>query len=99
MERSYFQLQTAQSDYQSRRLKIRYKEEGQNKFVHMVNGTAIASTRAIIAILENSFQMKREALEFLKIWLDIRDLTIYHLQELDRKMLSFKFSITFRSIS
>ncbi|AYE36113.1 serine--tRNA ligase [Borrelia turcica IST7] len=41
------------TDYQSRRLKIRYKEEGHNKFVHMVNGTAIASTRAIIAILEN----------------------------------------------
>ncbi|UER67417.1 serine--tRNA ligase [Borrelia sp. BU AG58] len=41
------------TDYQSRRLKIRYKEDGQNKFVHMVNGTAIASTRAIIAIIEN----------------------------------------------
>ncbi|WP_445435863.1 serine--tRNA ligase [Candidatus Borreliella tachyglossi] len=41
------------TDYQSRRLKIRYKEDGQSKFAHMVNGTAIASTRAIIAILEN----------------------------------------------
>ncbi|AGT27218.1 serine--tRNA ligase [Borrelia miyamotoi] len=46
------------TDYQSRRLKIRYKEDGQNRFVHMVNGTAIASTRTIIAILEN-FQDKR----------------------------------------
>ena len=41
------------TDYQSRRLKIRYKDNGQNKFVHMINGTAIASTRTIIAILEN----------------------------------------------
>ncbi|AHH06292.1 Seryl-tRNA synthetase [Borrelia crocidurae DOU] len=41
------------TDYQSRRLKIRYKENGQNKFVHMINGTAVASTRTLIAILEN----------------------------------------------
>ena len=41
------------TDYQARRLRIRYREDGQNKFVHMVNGTAIASTRAIIAIIEN----------------------------------------------
>ncbi|BCR21662.1 serine--tRNA ligase [Borrelia sp. HM] len=46
------------TDYQSRRLKIRYKDNGQNKFVHMINGTAIASTRTIIAILEN-FQDKK----------------------------------------
>ncbi|WP_330729946.1 serine--tRNA ligase [Borrelia turicatae] len=41
------------TDYQSRRLKIRYKDDGQSKFVHMINGTALASTRTIIAILEN----------------------------------------------
>ncbi|UPA17736.1 serine--tRNA ligase [Borrelia puertoricensis] len=41
------------TDYQSRRLKIRYKDDDQSKFVHMVNGTALASTRTIIAILEN----------------------------------------------
>ncbi|AJA90056.1 seryl-tRNA synthetase [Borreliella chilensis] len=42
------------TDYQSRRLKIRYKDQGgQNKFAHMVNGTAIATTRVIISILEN----------------------------------------------
>ncbi|WKC57800.1 serine--tRNA ligase [Borrelia sp. P9F1] len=46
------------TDYQSRRLRTRYREDGQNKFVHMVNGTAIASTRAIIAIIEN-FQDER----------------------------------------
>jgi seryl-tRNA synthetase len=42
------------TDYQSRRLNIRYKDEdGKNKFVHLLNGTAIAVSRAIIAILEN----------------------------------------------
>ncbi|WP_024654038.1 serine--tRNA ligase [Borrelia persica] len=46
------------TDYQSRRLKIRYKDDGKSKFVHMINGTAIASTRTIIAILEN-FQDER----------------------------------------
>jgi seryl-tRNA synthetase len=41
------------TDYQARRLGIRYKEEGRNRFVHMLNGTAIAVSRGIIAILEN----------------------------------------------
>ncbi|MDR2729629.1 MAG: serine--tRNA ligase [Treponema sp.] len=42
------------TDYQARRLNIRYKDEnGKNKFVHMLNGTAVAISRAIIAILEN----------------------------------------------
>ena len=42
------------TDYQARRLNIRFKgSDGKNKFVHMLNGTAIAISRAIIAILEN----------------------------------------------
>ncbi|MDR2534865.1 MAG: serine--tRNA ligase [Treponema sp.] len=42
------------TDYQARRLNIKYKEnDGKNRFVHMLNGTAIAVSRAIIAILEN----------------------------------------------
>jgi seryl-tRNA synthetase len=42
------------TDYQARRLNVRYKEtDGKNRFVHMLNGTAIAVSRAIIAILEN----------------------------------------------
>jgi seryl-tRNA synthetase len=42
------------TDYQARRLNIRYKDsDGKNRFVHMLNGTAIAVSRAIIAILEN----------------------------------------------
>jgi seryl-tRNA synthetase len=42
------------TDYQARRLNIRYKDDdGKNRFVHMLNGTAIAFSRAIIAVLEN----------------------------------------------
>ncbi|CAN5179721.1 serine--tRNA ligase [soil metagenome] len=42
------------TDYQSRRLKIRYREgESRPQLAHTLNGTAIAISRALIAILEN----------------------------------------------
>ncbi|MDR3275604.1 MAG: serine--tRNA ligase [Treponema sp.] len=42
------------TDYQARRLNIKYKDDdGRNKYVHLLNGTAIALSRAIIAVLEN----------------------------------------------
>lgn len=43
------------TDYQARRLNIRYKVKGEKgtQFVHTLNGTAIAISRAMIAILEN----------------------------------------------
>ncbi|MDC7227303.1 MAG: serine--tRNA ligase [Spirochaetales bacterium] len=42
------------TDYQARRLGIRFKDDdGKNKHVYMLNGTAIALSRAIIAIMEN----------------------------------------------
>jgi seryl-tRNA synthetase len=43
------------TDYQARRLNIRYKEPGQKgtRFVHTLNGTAVALSRALLAILEN----------------------------------------------
>jgi seryl-tRNA synthetase len=41
------------TDYQARRLGIRYKEEGRSVFAHMLNGTAVAVSRALIALLEN----------------------------------------------
>lgn len=43
------------TDYQARRLNIRYRPEGQKgtRFVHTLNGTAIAVSRALIAVLEN----------------------------------------------
>ncbi len=45
------------TDYQARRLGIKIKEKGKKTFVHMLNGTAIAVSRAIVAILEN-YQQK-----------------------------------------
>ncbi|MGL6095347.1 MAG: serine--tRNA ligase [Fimbriiglobus sp.] len=43
------------TDYQARRLNIKYRPKGQKgtKFVHTLNGTAVACTRALVAILEN----------------------------------------------
>ncbi len=43
------------TDFQARRLNIRYKQKGEKgtRFVHTLNGTAIAISRALIAILEN----------------------------------------------
>ncbi|MBW2121624.1 MAG: serine--tRNA ligase, partial [Deltaproteobacteria bacterium] len=43
------------TDYQARRLKIRYRSRktGKNEFVHMLNGTAVAVSRALMAIMEN----------------------------------------------
>lgn len=41
-------------DWQARRLNVRYKDgKGDKKYVHMVNNTAIASPRFLIALLEN----------------------------------------------
>jgi len=46
------------TDYQARRLNIRYrKKNGQVEYLHTLNGTAVAVSRALIAILEN-FQQK-----------------------------------------
>jgi seryl-tRNA synthetase len=46
------------TDYQARRLSARFRREGAKKteFVHMLNGTAVAITRALIAVLENHQQ-------------------------------------------
>lgn len=43
------------TDYQARRLKTRFrrKQTKKNELVHMLNGTAIANSRAILALLEN----------------------------------------------
>lgn len=44
------------TDYQARRLNIRYKDGDERKFVHMNDATAFAITRILIAILENNQQ-------------------------------------------
>ncbi len=60
------------TDYQARRLGIRYrlKEQKGTRFVHTLNGTAVACTRALIAILENYQQADGSVLipEVLRPW-------------------------------
>ncbi len=43
------------TDFQARRLNVRYKDKATNKaeFVHTLNGTAVAVTRTMLAIMEN----------------------------------------------
>jgi len=43
-------------DYQARRLKIRYRDSTADKpaYLHTLNSTAIATNRAMIAIIENN---------------------------------------------
>jgi seryl-tRNA synthetase len=58
--------------YQARRLNIRYKTHKQKgtRFVHTLNGTAVAVTRAILAILENNQQADGSIIvpEVLRPW-------------------------------
>jgi seryl-tRNA synthetase len=60
------------TDYQARRLGVRYKGKGfkGTRFVHTLNGTAIACTRAIVAILEHYQQADGSAVvpEVLRPW-------------------------------
>jgi seryl-tRNA synthetase len=60
------------TDFQARRLNIRYKTPGQKgtKFAHTLNGTAVAVTRAMIAILENNQQADGSVIvpEVLRPW-------------------------------
>lgn len=56
------------TDFQARRLKIRYKDSKDNKvkFVHTLNGTALAIGRMLIAILEN-YQKKDGSVDVPKV--------------------------------
>ena len=46
------------TDFQSRRAKIRFKEDGSSTFAHTLNGSALAAGRALIALIENNFDQK-----------------------------------------
>lgn len=55
------------TDYQARNLNIRYKKNnGEHGFTHTLNGTAIATSRAIVAILEN-YQQQDGSIEIPKV--------------------------------
>ena len=61
------------TDYQARRLNIRYKKTGAKgtHFVHTLNGTAFALSRALISILENHQQTDGSVVvpEALRKWI------------------------------
>jgi seryl-tRNA synthetase len=61
------------TDYQARRLNIRYKSPAQKgtRFVHTLNGTAVAVSRAILAILENYQQADGSVVipDVLRTWI------------------------------
>lgn len=63
------------TDYQSRRLAIRCKDGSQKgtQFVHTLNGTAIAVSRAMIAIMENYQQADGSVVipEILRKWVGV----------------------------
>jgi seryl-tRNA synthetase len=44
---------TNATDYQARRLQVRFRSGGNTRLVHMLNGTACAVGRTIVALLEN----------------------------------------------
>jgi seryl-tRNA synthetase len=44
---------TNATDYQARRLQVRFRSGGPTRLVHMLNGTACAVGRTIVALLEN----------------------------------------------
>ena len=58
--------------FQSRRLNITYKDkEGKKQYVNTLNGTAIALTRVILAIMENYQQADGSVVipEVLRPWM------------------------------
>jgi seryl-tRNA synthetase len=61
------------TDYQARRLNIRYRVKGEKgtHFVHTLNGTAIAISRGLIAVVENHQQKDGSILvpEVLRPWM------------------------------
>ncbi|RLF66220.1 MAG: hypothetical protein DRN30_02510, partial [Thermoplasmata archaeon] len=53
--------------YQSRRLRIRYRSrDGNFKYVHTLNSTALATTRTAVAIIEN-YQKEDGTIEIPKV--------------------------------
>lgn len=57
-QQKYFEVGSCSNltDAQARRLGIRVKSEKGNYYLHTLNNTVLASTRALIALLENNYQ-------------------------------------------
>ncbi len=54
------------TDYQARRLNVKYQEGDERKYVHTINSTAIATSRIIVAMMEN-FQNKDSSFSVPKV--------------------------------
>ena len=54
------------ADYQARRLNIKFRDKNSTRLAHTLNGTAIALSRTIIAILEN-YQQKDGSVKLPKV--------------------------------
>lgn len=65
------------TDFQARRLNIKYQDKGETRFVHTLNGTAFAIGRTIIAIIENYQQKDGSILipEVLQKWVGKEKIT------------------------
>src|SRR6516164_4122141 len=65
------------TDFQARRLNIRFKSPKHKgtRFVHTLNGTAVAVSRALVALLENYQQADGSVVvpESLRVWMGGRD--------------------------
>lgn len=67
-EKRYRELTSCSNctDFQARRANVRYRGGHGTEFVHTLNGTSIAMTRMIIAILEN-YQLKNGSVEIPEV--------------------------------
>ena len=66
-------------DFQARRSKIRFKENGNNHFVHTLNGSALAVGRTLIAIIENNFNQKLKIINIPKELQNLMDAEVIEL--------------------
>lgn len=66
-------------DFQARRSKIRFKENGNNHFVHTLNGSALAVGRTLIAVIENNFNQKLKIINIPKELQNLMDAEVIEL--------------------
>ena len=66
-------------DFQARRSKIRFKENGNNHFVHTLNGSALAVGRTLIALIENNFNQKLKLINIPKELQNLMDAEVIEL--------------------
>ena len=66
-------------DFQARRSKIRFKENGKNHFVHTLNGSALAVGRTLIALIENNFNQKLKLINIPKELQNLMDAEVIEL--------------------